>query len=429
MHNPMEQIHYPDISLPGSRGRQQSPNIGLPSSLRSPPILYLRKGRVIEMMGLGGITLRAISSVRFALFAVLVFAVSAAVSANPANPSFAAPRPAQIGVGISVSVAPPELPVYDQPICPGDGYIWTPGYWAYADDGYYWVPGTWVLAPEAGFFWTPGYWGWGNGGYFFNEGYWGPHVGFYGGINYGFGYFGNGYEGGRWDGGHFFYNRSVNNVNVTLNHNVYNTEIHNTNVTRVSFNGGSGGIDRRPTAEQETFAHERHVAPVAAQTEHIAAARNNPQLRAAANHGQPPIAATPRPGAFTERGAVAARGGGEAAAGGNGGRPNTFVHPKELPPTPRGNLPSTGDANKDQKIQQQQQKLAAKQDNERQQLQQKQDQEHQQLAKQKVNDARQQQVETKHAQQTQQLQQRHVQQQQHFEQHVQSAPHASAKPR
>jgi hypothetical protein len=65
------------------------------------------------------------------------------------------------------------LPVYQQPICPGDGYLWTPGYWAYDDSiaDYYWVPGTWVQAPEVGYLWTPGYWGWGDGGFFFNEGY------------------------------------------------------------------------------------------------------------------------------------------------------------------------------------------------------------------------------------------------------------------
>src|SRR6202789_4340398 len=98
-------------------------------------------------------------------------------------------------VRVAITVGPPVLPVYDQPICPGDGYIWTPGYWAYDDaDGYYWVPGTWIEAPEVGFLWTPGYWGWGNGGYFWNVGYWGPHVGFYGGINYGFGYSGVGFE-------------------------------------------------------------------------------------------------------------------------------------------------------------------------------------------------------------------------------------------
>src|SRR5580704_16745231 len=62
-------------------------------------------------------------------------------------------------VVVSVSVAPPALPVYTQPICPAPGYIWTPGYWAYSDDGgYYWVPGTWVEAPEVGLLWTPGYW-------------------------------------------------------------------------------------------------------------------------------------------------------------------------------------------------------------------------------------------------------------------------------
>ncbi len=129
----------------------------------------------------------------------------------------------QVAIGISVGFAPPEIPVYEQPICPADGYIWTPGYWAWDGDDYYWVPGTWVLAPEVGFFWTPPFWGWGGSAFIFHEGYWGPQIGFYGGINYGFGYFGHGYEGGRWDNGHFFYNREVNNVNVTVIHNVYNT--------------------------------------------------------------------------------------------------------------------------------------------------------------------------------------------------------------
>src|ERR1700678_2640906 len=157
-------------------------------------------------------------------------------------------------IGAAVTIAPPALPVYEQPVCPGDGYIWTPGYWAWGDDGYFWVPGTWVEAPEVGLFWTPGYWGWGGSSFVWYDGYWGPHVGFYGGINYGFGYSGVGFEGGRWDGGHFFYNRAAANINVTVNHNVYNTEIHNTTVNRVSFNGGNGGIDARPRAEDEAYA-------------------------------------------------------------------------------------------------------------------------------------------------------------------------------
>ena len=123
-------------------------------------------------------------------------------------------------ISISVAFAPPALPVYEQPLVPGDGYLWIPGYWAYADDDYYWVPGTWVMPPQAGLLWTPGYWGWGDNGYVFNDGYWGPTVGFYGGISYGYGYFGQGYEGGRWQGGQFYYNRSVNNVNVTTVHNI-----------------------------------------------------------------------------------------------------------------------------------------------------------------------------------------------------------------
>jgi WXXGXW repeat (2 copies) len=93
---------------------------------------------------------------------------------------------AQVSIGVSITTPPPAIPVYTQPICPGPNYIWTPGYWAWGPDGYYWVPGTWVVAPAVGVLWTPGYWGWGNGVYLWHAGYWGPHVGFYGGINYGF---------------------------------------------------------------------------------------------------------------------------------------------------------------------------------------------------------------------------------------------------
>src|SRR6516165_4382358 len=169
-------------------------------------------------------------------------------------------------VGISVSFGPPAIPVYVQPICPGEGYIWTPGYWAWDGDDYYWVPGTWVLAPQIGFLWTPGYWGWGGGGYFWHEGYWGPHVGFYGGINYGFGYWGHGYEGGRWDHDRFYYNTYVNHVNETIIHNTYNTRIENVSENRVSYNGGNGGINVRPSGEEESYGRERHLGPIAAKT-------------------------------------------------------------------------------------------------------------------------------------------------------------------
>ncbi|MGA8143124.1 MAG: hypothetical protein WB987_04455 [Candidatus Acidiferrales bacterium] len=324
-------------------------------------------------------------------------------------------------VSVSITIAPPELPVYEQPVCPGEGYIWTPGYWAWDGDDYYWVPGTWVEAPEVGFFWTPGYWGWGGTGYVFHAGYWGPQVGFYGGIDYGFGYFGHGYEGGRWEGGHFFYNREVNNVNVTVIHNVYETKVvHETRVTRVSYNGGHGGINERPTREEEAAEHERHIAPVAAQTRHVEEARSNRELRASVNHGKPPIAATPRPGEFKERGAVPAKEGGHynapARSENNAGRSNPAVHPKDLPAAERPAAPNTGNPKADQKYQKQQEKLSTKQDQERQKLQQKQDQEHQRLTKQKADEAKNQQVEQKHQQQTQQLEQKHTQQQQRLQQ-------------
>src|ERR1700691_3605644 len=115
---------------------------------------------------------------------------------------------------------PPELPDYDQPPCPGDNYIWTPGYWSYAQAGYYWVPGAWVLAPYVGALWTPGYWGWYGSRYHWYHGYWGAHVGFYGGVNYGYGYGGDGYEGGYWRNNAFYYNTSVTRVNTTVIRNV-----------------------------------------------------------------------------------------------------------------------------------------------------------------------------------------------------------------
>ena len=279
-------------------------------------------------------------------------------------------------IRISVTFGPPALPVYDQPLCPGDGYLWAPGYWAWDDDDgdYYWVPGTWVLAPEVGFLWTPPYWAWSDGAFVFYEGYWGPRVGFYGGIVYGFGYFGFDFVGGRWDGDRFFYNRGVMNVNVVNVRNVYNeTVVNNVTVNRVSYNGGPGGVNARPRPQDEMAARERHIPPVAVQTQHFQAARSNPQLRASANHGKPPVAATARPAEFHS--AVPAREAGapynppaNRAAPPRGGENRTSrgaVHPKDLPPFERPAAANSGDPNRDRKYQQQQQKMFAKQEQDR----------------------------------------------------------------
>lgn len=197
---------------------------------------------------------------------------------------------AQIAVGISVHIGPPVLPVYVQPPCPVEGYLWTPGYWAWGPAGYYWVPGVWVAPPHPGLLWTPGYWGFVNGAYLWRAGYWGPHVGFYGGINYGFGYAGVGFVGGAWAGGVFRYNTAVVNVNQTVVHNVYvdRTVINNTTVVNnhVSFNG-PGGVVARPTPTEQAAMHEQHFQPTAEQSSHQMEASRDPGQRFSVNHGNP----------------------------------------------------------------------------------------------------------------------------------------------
>ena len=225
---------------------------------------------------------------------------------------------------VQTNEAPPPLPDYDQPPVPAEGYLWTPGYWAWGGGGYYWVPGTWVEPPSVGLLWTPGYWGFAGGVYVFNAGYWGPHVGFYGGVNYGFGYGGVGFVGGRWVGGSFAYNGAVANINIAIIHNTYREPVVNVGVVNhVSFNGGAGGIHAVATPQERAFAQERHIAATQAQRQHIQEAARNPGLAARANGGHPAIAATPRPGAFNGPGVVGAHG----AAARPGGAPPAGARP------------------------------------------------------------------------------------------------------
>jgi len=192
---------------------------------------------------------------------------------------------------------PPALPEYSQPPCPGDGYLWTPGYWNYEATGYFWVPGVWTHAPYMGALWTPPYWGFNRGVYVLFPGHWGSHIGFYGGINYGYGYTGLGYHGGYWNAGHFDYNRTVNNVNTTVIHNVYNYKIVNTttNITRVSYNGGAGGINVRPRPVEIAAVREPRAPRMATQIQHVEAARADHSQFVAVNHGRPATPAAERP--------------------------------------------------------------------------------------------------------------------------------------
>src|SRR5215470_2835607 len=220
--------------------------------------------------------MRSLKSVRYFLLAFLLLVIPAS--------SFA-------GVFVSVTIAPPVLPVYTQPPCPGDGYIWTPGYW-----------------------------GWGNGVYVWHAGYWGPHIGFYGGVNYGFGYFGSGYEGGYWRDRHFYYNRTVNNVTITNVH-IYNkTVINQVTVNRVSYNGGRGGIAAHENREQERAEREHHFEMTDRQRDHEHKAGGNRAFLASENHGRPAVAATPRPAEFHGPHVMPARAGG-----------NPYAHPATRP--------------------------------------------------------------------------------------------------
>ncbi len=195
---------------------------------------------------------------------------------------------------ISIRIGPPALPVYVQPPCPAPGYLWTPGYWAYGPMGYYWVPGVWVMPPTVGLLWTPGYWGFAGGVYMWHPGYWGPHVGFYGGINYGFGYIGVGFVGGYWSGRTFYYNHAVTNVNIMNVHNVYvdRTVINRAAFynSRASFNG-PGGVSARPTAQERAAMGERHLAMTAGQISHERTASYDRGNFASVNHGRPGNAA------------------------------------------------------------------------------------------------------------------------------------------
>ena len=232
------------------------------------------------------------SKFRTLLFAVAVVAPMLMLPATRAN----------AGVFVSIGIAPPALPVYVQPPLPAPGYIWTPGYWSYGDAGYFWVPGVWVNPPRVGVLWTPGYWGFAGGLYGWHGGYWGPHVGFYGGVNYGFGYGGVGFFGGEWRGGAFAYNSAVANFGGVHVTNVYenrtviqqNTIINN---NHVSYNGGAG-IQAHASPGEMQAANENHIEPTGDQMQHEHFAGQDRSQLASVNGGHPGTMAAANPGAY-----------------------------------------------------------------------------------------------------------------------------------
>ncbi len=160
-------------------------------------------------------------------------------------------------------------------------------------------------------------------------GYWGSHVGFYGGINYGFGYGGAGYQGGRWDNGRFYYNSAVNNIGAAHIANVYRQPIvNNTTTNRASFNGGNGGVMAKPTNEELLAEKEATVKATPAQVHNARVAAVKPEQFVTTNKGKPAVAATAKSGEFTGKGALPAKAAGKAAEVTPAAEPET----KEKPP-------------------------------------------------------------------------------------------------
>jgi hypothetical protein len=224
-------------------------------------------------------------------------AKAAAIVAAVSMMAFPLASSAQVYVGFNVGAPPPALPYYSQPALSVPGETWQPGYWAWGPAGYYWVPGTWVMPPSANSYWTPGYWGYNNGGYGWNNGYWGSQVGYYGGINYGFGYPGTGFYGGNWNNGLYRYNTAYTNVNPVIVRNVYVNRAHYVTPiyrTRYSFNGPRGVI-MHPTHAQLVYARERHIAATPAQISHARIAAQDRNLYYNVNHGRPAVVAVARP--------------------------------------------------------------------------------------------------------------------------------------
>jgi hypothetical protein len=271
-------------------GSERIPDKADPDIKHPQQTLTLHGGKSVSASRAGtknqeGFRMALLRSVRWLLLALVVTLI---------------PVSSQAGVFISVGVAPPMLPVYEQPPCPEPGLMWTPGYWAYGQDGYYWVPGTWVPAPYEGALWTPGYWGWSNGMYVFHDGYWGRHIGYYGGVNYGFGYFGIGFAGGEWRGHDFHYNTAVMHVDRRFVRNTFEDRgrMDRGFVDRnshVAFSGGPGGIRHDPRPDERFAEHEQHMDRSPFQQQHESMARTDRNSYVKNNGGRPQNLAVDRP--------------------------------------------------------------------------------------------------------------------------------------
>jgi hypothetical protein len=191
---------------------------------------------------------------------------------------------------VSSATPPPPLPDEDQPPLPQDGSLWTPGYWYLRGQRYFWTPGAWVRPPQSGLLWTPAYWGFTGGFYVFHPGSWGPTVGFYGGVNYGYGYFGNGYTGGHWIGNSFAYNTAVTHVNPAVLNHSYAESVPGQGSRGVQHQSVARVVTKPATATVERSS-EPAPAPVTVNTPATVAKTPLPSAAAKINHSTPTQAA------------------------------------------------------------------------------------------------------------------------------------------
>jgi hypothetical protein len=125
-------------------------------------------------------------------------------------------------------------------------------------------------------------------------------VGYYGGVNYGFGYMGIGFAGGMWDHGFFRYNTAIMHVDGRYIHNTFEDRgmVDRYTVARgshVAFSGGPGGIHHDPMPEERIAERDSHMDRSSFQMQHEGAARNDHSSYFKANGGHPATLAVQRP--------------------------------------------------------------------------------------------------------------------------------------
>jgi hypothetical protein len=200
---------------------------------------------------------------------------------------------------VSSASTPPPLPSEDQPVLSQDGNLWTPGYWYWRDLAYVWIPGAWVRPPRVGVLWTPAYWSFNGTVFVFHPGYWGSSVGYYGGVNYGNGYFGTGYNGGHWVGSSFAYNSAVNHLNPAIAHRASVESASNQGSRGVS---GNTAVTRKGTESQYPSKLRSSNKPASTPVQRTSEPAPTP-----ANPNRPaPVAKTPAPSAPKRSNEVAA---------------------------------------------------------------------------------------------------------------------------